>query len=222
MHTPTHGLHSHTHTHTRASRLCPPQSFSASEKAAGSNHVRTRRKCYLGLASREESAEQAKPRFEASEASFPPSPPAALCLCMAPQPSVPCKQPGPPWRLPWETNLVQAPGLSARLLALCFFFFFFFSLGAVTFGGFGAASAKQVSGPQVGTALVPAPAYVTMGLLGNAVPVTEKRPLHRQGEALWVRDPEPARKEGRASGEPAGFLGRLCLWPRSRHRHRVW
>lgn len=138
---------------------------------------------------------------------------------MAPQSSVPCKQPGPPWRLPWENNLVQAPGLSARLLALVFFFFFF-SLGAVTFGDFGAASAKQVSGPQEGTALAPAPAYLTMGLLGNAVPVTEKQLLHRQGEALWVRDPEPAWKEGRASEEPAGFLGGLCLWPSSRHRHR--
>lgn len=81
----------------------------------------------------------------------------------------------------------------------------FLPLGAVTFGDFGAASAGQVSGPQEGTALAPAPAYLTMGFLGNAIPVTEKQLLQRQGEALWVRD--PTGPEGRTS------VGRTCWVP---------
>lgn len=45
-----------------------------------------------------------------------------------------------------------------------------------------------------------------MGFLGNAVPVTEKQLLQRQGEALWVRDPR-AGLEGRTS------LERTCWVP---------
>lgn len=49
-----------------------------------------------------------------------------------------------------------------------------------------------------------------MGFLGNAVPVTEKQLLQRQGEALWVREPsQPGRKDERREdllGSWEGFV----------------